>query len=108
MAEKKAKEYDRLLQTGRQESAKVIAEARERADTLREEILRRAEEEAATIKTRAEQEINQDRAQGIKDIRRYVVDLSLTVASKVIQKNLTDEDQRKLAQQTLTAIEEAG
>ena len=113
-AERTKQELERV----QQESAQIVAEARAEAqtivsrsraeaETVREDLKRKAKEEAAGLIKNAERQIQQETARAVQEIRREVVDLSLTVASKLIKKNLSQEDNDRLIQDSLDQIETA-
>ena len=113
-AERTKQELERV----QQESAQIVAEARAEAqtivsrsraeaETVREDLKRKAKEEAAGLVKNAERQIPQETARAVQEIRREVVDLSLTVASKLIKKNLSQEDNDRLIQDSLNQIETA-
>ena len=55
--------------------------------------------------TSARRQIEQETARAVQQIRHEAVDLSLAVASKLIKKNLTREDNDALIQESLGQIE---
>ena len=55
--------------------------------------------------TSARRQIQQETARAVQQIRHEAVDLSLAVASKLIKKNLTREDNDALIQDSLGQIE---
>ena len=84
-----------------------MSRSRAEAETVREDLKRKAKEEAAGLVKNAERQIQQETARAVQEIRREVVDLSLTVASKLIKKNLSQEDNDRLIQDSLDQIETA-
>ncbi|MCH7746683.1 MAG: F0F1 ATP synthase subunit B [Acidobacteria bacterium] len=111
-----ADEATRELERLQQESARIIAEAhaeaqsivaksRAAAETVREDLKQKAKEEAGTLVRGAQRQIQLETARAIQQIRHEVVDLSLTVASKLIKKNLTQEDNDALIQDSLSQID---
>ena len=59
----------------------VIADAKEKAD----DIIRRAEEDAALSRRRAE-----------KDIKKEIADVSVALTGKLLEKEISEDDQRRL------------
>ena len=98
------------------ESAQVIARARVEADAiitqsradgerLREEIRQKARGEADLIVKNAERQIQLETSRAIEQIRHEAVDLSVMIASKIIQRNLTKEDNERLIDDALKQVE---
>ena len=110
---KKAREE---LERVRQESAGVLAQARRdaegvvshaRADSeqLRQELRKQAADEAAGIVKNAERRIQQETAKAIQQVRQEAVDLSLAIAGKLLQRNLTKEDNERLIADVITSLD---
>jgi F-type H+-transporting ATPase subunit b len=94
----------RLAATEAEARAQIQAEvkkAQELGASLRAEATQRADEMVA----RAEQEIASEKARAINDIRVHVVDLSLTAAEKVIGENMNTERNRKLVEEFINTVE---
>lgn len=60
--------------------------------------------EAERIKGDATREIEQERRKAVQDIRTQTTELALMVAEKVVQRSLTEADQRKFADEALEAL----
>jgi F-type H+-transporting ATPase subunit b len=80
-----------------QESARIIAEARGEADAIisrtrsdaervRDELKEKAQAEAASLVRNAERQIELETARAVQQIRREAVDLSMAIASKILQR----------------------
>lgn len=98
-------EYRRQLADARGEAGRIIEEARQAADAMRREIQARAEEDAAEIRARAQSEIDQTVARARADLQREVANFAVTLAERVVERNLDREAQRALIDRY---IEEVG
>jgi F-type H+-transporting ATPase subunit b len=107
-AEARLKEYAAKIQGARNEAAAIVEEARRDAERLREELHQRARSEADTMIQNAERQIGLQTQRAIQDIRREAVDLSVSIASKIIQRNLTKEDNQRLIDDALRQVEQRG
>lgn len=103
-AERKMQEYEAKLAAVAKEAEGVLAQAKERAQRLLEENEQRLQTEADRIKGDAQREIEQERRKAIQDIRNQTTELALLVAEKVVERSLTDEDHRRLAEEALQAV----
>jgi len=103
-AERKLKEYEAKLAASSKEAEGILATAKERAQQLMEENEQRLTTEAERIKGDATREIDHERRKAIQEIRTQTTDLALMVAEKVIQRSLTDADNRRLADEALDAL----
>jgi F-type H+-transporting ATPase subunit b len=98
-------ESTQIIAEARVEAQSIVAKSRSDAETVREDLRRKATDEAAALVTSARRQIEQETARAVQQIRHEAVDLSLAVASKLIKKNLTREDNDALIQESLGQIE---
>ncbi len=89
-------ESARLLGLARAEAATIVTRSRADADRFREEMRTKAHEDAAAIVQNADREIKQETARAIAQIRTEAVDLSLAIASKLLQRNISETDNEAL------------
>jgi F-type H+-transporting ATPase subunit b len=104
------------LQRLRAESAKMLADARAEADTIlsrtrddanrfRDEMKEKAHAEAAGIVKNAEQRIEMETARALQQIRAEAVEFSVAIASKILQRNVSKEDNERLIEETFRQIQ---
>ena len=103
-SEQKLREYEAKLAAAAKEAETILAAAKERAQRLMEENEQRMTTEAERIKGDATREIDQERRRAIQDIRAQTTDLALLVAEKVVQRSLTEADNRRFADDALEAL----
>lgn len=99
--------YQEQLQASRKEGQKVLNDARAAAEKLRIELEGAARKKSADLVAKARDQIVVERDQALREIRATVVDLSLSIAGKVVERNLTTQDNRKLVEESLRQIGEA-
>jgi F-type H+-transporting ATPase subunit b len=68
----------------------------------------KAKGEAETIVRNAERQIQLETARAVQQIRHEAADLSVMIASKLIQRNLTKEDNERLIEDALAQVEARG
>jgi F-type H+-transporting ATPase subunit b len=107
-AEARLKEYSDKLQAARGEAATMLQDARRDGERLREEMRQKAKAEAETIVRNAERQIQFETARALQQIRHEAADLSVMIASKLIQRNLTKEDNERLIDDALRQAETRG
>lgn len=105
-AEARLKEYTASIQGARAEAAAIVEEARRDSERLRQDLRQRAKSEADTMIQNAERQIQLETARAVQQIRAEAVDLSVQIASKIIQRNLSKEDNERLIQDTLKQVEQ--
>jgi F-type H+-transporting ATPase subunit b len=104
-AEARLKEYAAKLQSAQREAVAILEEARRDGERLREELRGRAKTEADTLIKNAERQIQLETSRALQQIRQEAVDLSVKIASKVLQRNITKEDNEKLIADALKQME---
>ncbi|MDQ0200864.1 F0F1 ATP synthase subunit B [Neobacillus ginsengisoli] len=104
-AKKLLEEQRSLLKEARTDAQGLIESAKKQGDVQREEIIATARTEAERIKEAAKLEIEQQKEKAVAAIREQVASLSVLIASKVIEKELSAADQDKLINEY---IQEAG
>jgi F-type H+-transporting ATPase subunit b len=103
--ERLQKESAEIMRQARVEAEAIIARSRTDAEALREELKQRSRAEAAAIVKNAEQQIQLETARAIQQIRHEAVDLSVTIASKILQRQVSREDNEALIEATLKQVE---
>ena len=95
------------LAAAKHEALQLVAEARLGADKVRDEMLTRARTEQSEILARAKDEIGRERDLAIESVRREAVDLTIAAASKLIERRLGGEEDRRLVTDYLSRAGEA-
>jgi F-type H+-transporting ATPase subunit b len=107
-AEQRAREIaerqEQLLAEARQEAQKLIAEARAAADNVKQDLLHQAQEEIGAERERAKTEIGLERARAVDEIKQVAVDLTLEASSRLLRRELRDEDHQRLAREVVEEV----
>ena len=98
-------ESAQIINRARVEAEAVITQSRADGDRLREEIRAKARTEADHIVKNAERQIQLETTRALEQIRREAVELSVMIASKIIQRNLTKEDNERLIDEALKQVD---
>ena len=98
-------ESNRIVAKARVDADAIITASRADAAKLQEELRAKARDEADGIIKNAERQIQQQTDQSLAKIRGEAVDLSLMIASKLIQRNLSKEDNDTLIEDALKQIQ---
>ncbi|MBU6081845.1 F0F1 ATP synthase subunit B [Allobacillus halotolerans] len=94
------------LKNTRQNAQQIIDDANETAKNQQADLIKAAKEEAARIKENARLEIEQERDKAIQALQTQVGSLSVQIASKVIEKELSETEQEKLINDYLEKVGE--
>ena len=103
-AEAVLEEYRRQLADAKAESARIVEEARQAADKIRQDLRRQAEAEVAELKARAQDDINAQATRTMADLRARVALLSIELAEKVVEKNLDRDTNRALVERFIDNV----
>jgi F-type H+-transporting ATPase subunit b len=98
-------ESARIIREARAEAETIISQSRSAADRLREEMKQKARAEADTIVRNAERQIQLETGRALQQIRHEAADLSVMIASKLIQRNISKEDNERLIDQALRQLD---
>jgi F-type H+-transporting ATPase subunit b len=95
------------IETARDDAQKIIAEGRQAGERVKQEMIESTRAEQQQMLERARREIQTERDVAIMQLRREAVDLAIAGASKVVEKNLDSEANRRLVEGFLASIEPA-
>jgi F-type H+-transporting ATPase subunit b len=94
-----------IIREARVEADSIIAKSRTDAERLRAEMKEKARAEADAVVRNAERQIQLETTRALQQIRAEAVDLSVMIASKIIQRNLSKEDNERLIDEALKQVE---
>ena len=103
--ERLQQESAQIIRQARVESESIIQQSRADGNRLREEMRVKAKAEADTIVKGAERQIQLETSRALQQIRKEAVDLSVMIASKIIQRNISKEDNERLIDDALKQME---
>jgi len=110
-AEKAKQELERLnteseaiISEARSEAQSIRVEAKSAAEKIKADIMAQAGEDAKKLRDETEKQIQVEKDKAIGEIRQEVVGLTITVAEKVIRKNLSKEDNQDLIEDSLKKL----
>lgn len=98
-------ESGRILAEARTQAESILSRTREDANRFREEMKGKAQAEAAVIVRNAEQQIALETARALQQIRHEAVDLSVAIASKLLQRHVSRADNERLIEETFRELD---
>ncbi|MCZ6821078.1 MAG: F0F1 ATP synthase subunit B [Calditrichaeota bacterium] len=96
-----------IMEQARKEAREMLSASRRTADTTKQEIVERAEAEAARTLEKAKREIGLEREKAVEEIRSQTAELSVLIASKLIDKTLSVEDHKEIIDRSLQKMVDA-
>ena len=98
-------ESTQVLNEARREAESILSRARSDAERFREELRTKAAAEAAAVTRNAERQIQQETARAIGQLRQEAIDLSVAIASKLLRRTVTREDNERLIQDVIEKLD---
>lgn len=98
---KMLEEQRNLLKEARVQAQEIVENAKKQGEVSRQELIATARAESGRMKESAVQEIANEREKAMAAVREEVVALSLLAASKVLNKEISEEDNRQLINETI-------
>ncbi|RNF40013.1 F0F1 ATP synthase subunit B [Planococcus salinus] len=90
-----------LLKEARTQAQEIVENAKKQGEVSREDIITTARAEAGRMKEAAVAEIANERDKAITAVREEVVAMSLLAAQKVLEKEISEEDNSQLINETI-------
>lgn len=111
-AARQREETERLLTEQRAQLAKarsdaqaLIGAAQKDAERVRRELLDKARAEQEEVLARAKREIEDERARAVESLRREAVDLAIAAASKLVEKKVDAQEDRRIVTDFLAQVD---
>ena len=100
------KEYSEKMAQAREEAGEIIKQATLSAQRREQEIISDAQEKATIMTKRAEAEIAQERKKAYQEIKNEISDISVAIAGKMVQREITAKDHEALISQFIENVGE--
>jgi len=103
-ADQELADYRTQLAGAREESNRIIEEARRTAEQLRADIEARAERESGAIVARAQEEIRAERDRVFQELRAEVADIAVGLAGRVVGQSLDPRAHQRLIDEYIDEV----
>ena len=97
-------DYDARVNEARQEAARILAQANERAGVTAQEIVAQAQAEAQRIQQEARAQAEQEREQLLRGLQAQLSNLVIQTASSVVGQELKGNGHDRLIQQSMADL----
>jgi F-type H+-transporting ATPase subunit b len=98
-------ESQRILSEARAEAGEIVSRTRADAARFADEMKQKARTDAEALVKHAERQIEMQTARAVETIRHEAVDLSVAIASKILRRDISKEDNERLIQDTLKEMQ---
>jgi F-type H+-transporting ATPase subunit b len=95
----------KLLSEARAEAGEIVSRTRSDAARFADEMKQKARTDADALVKHAERQIEMQTARAMESIRRESVDLSVAIASKILRRSISKEDNERLIDDTLKEMQ---
>ncbi len=98
--------YKEKLSVASETSERLVKEAVARGQQRQDEIIRTANQEAAAILEKASADITLEKKKAMNDAKDEISQIAMVIATKVVGRQLTDEDQSQLVDNFINELGE--
>ena len=106
-AAKVASDNEEVLNKARQEAHEIVTQAREAGEKLKKKLEADGQEKQSEMLVKAKEQINAEKNQALSEIKQVVVDLTMNASEKIIKRNLNEEDNKKMIEDTVDELKQA-
>jgi len=106
-AEQQAEKNEKILQSARKEAQEIVAQAREAGDKLKQKLEADGKDQYDNMLNKAQEQIDAEKQKALNEIKNTVVEIALQASEKVIKRNLTDADNKKMIEETVDKFKQA-
>jgi F-type H+-transporting ATPase subunit b len=99
------KESAQIIKNAHVEAESIVSKSRSEAEKLGEEVKKKARTDAEAILREAQRQIETETGRALRQIRGEIAEMSVTIASKLIQRNFSTQDNSELIEETLKQME---
>jgi F-type H+-transporting ATPase subunit b len=103
-AEAEKAQYLAQIAGANEEAGRIIEEARQSAETVRRDLIARAEAEALEIRQRAQADISTQQERAMAELRTDVTALSIDLAERIVEHNLDRDTQQRLVDSFINQV----
>ena len=103
-AAKLERQREEQLNASRSDAAAIIKNAKENGELSRQNILNETKAEVARLKEKSQSDIAQEREAALSNVKDEVAELSLQLAGKILEKELTPDAHNALISQYIEGL----
>jgi|TARA_B110000014_G_C20119610_1_gene592729 F-type H+-transporting ATPase subunit b len=97
-------ESEEIIAKARSDAQGIRSEAKAAAEKIKADLIASTDDDVKKIRDEAHKQIQVEKDKAINDIREEVVTLTISVAEKVIKKNLSKDENQSLIEESLKSL----
>ena len=99
--------YEANMRQAREEASQILSRAQKNAVARSEEIIGQAKAEAAQLKEKAAADIARDKKNALNEAKDEISGIAMAIAEKVVERQLTQNDQDNLVSECIDQLGDA-
>ncbi len=100
-------DYEKSIAGAKNTANEILTSAQKTAQAQSDQILQEAAAQAAAIKAKASADIEQEKKKALADIKNEIGDMAVGIAGKVIEREVNEDDHKKLIDEFIENVGEA-
>ncbi|MBU3176935.1 F0F1 ATP synthase subunit B [Clostridium estertheticum] len=97
-------EKDKLLHDSKTKGREIVEEYKVKAQNISQEIIDDAKKESITLMDRSRVEIEREKEKAASEIQKQVIDLSLILSERALEKHIDEKEHRKLIEDFIVKV----
>ena len=106
-AAKVASDNEDVLNKARKEAQEIVAQARDAGEKLKIKLETDGQAKYADMLDKAKEQIDAEKQKALGEIKEMVVDVAFAASEKVIKRNLNNDDNKKMIEETVDEFKQA-
>lgn len=106
-ANKLKEQYEASIADAQTKATEIVQSAQKEAQARADGILQKAQDEASSMKSKAEADIAQEKKKALNDVKDEIGGLAMDIAGKVVEKEINEEDHKKLIDEFIQNVGDA-
>ncbi|MFQ6604564.1 MAG: F0F1 ATP synthase subunit B [Fidelibacterota bacterium] len=94
-----------ILAKARSEAQEIVLEGKTLAERMKNEMLNKAKDKADAIVAEAQGRIQAEKDRAVSEIKTEAVDISIAIAEKLLEKNISRDDNKRLIDEALKQVQ---
>ena len=99
--------YENSIEEAREEAAQIVQNAHKEAQIRTEEMIAKTESQIIGMKNKAEADIAQEKKKAINEVKNEIGGIAMDIAGKVVEREIREEDHRRLIDSFIENVGEA-
>lgn len=100
-------QYEASIADAQSRATEIVQSAQKEAQARADGIVQKAQDEASEMKSKAEADIAQERKKALNEVKDEIGGLAMDIAGKVVEKEINEEDHRKLIDEFIQGVGDA-